>query len=473
VAVEKDKWIATEWVAIRHLLGARDELSTWLCGTSIRDAGNFLLGDPCCDRIVFNPPPFEEVCHKDEPTGLRAKYLIEVAKVSSRLSTGDVLILVLAGHGDKNGVFMIGDEKADCELRKEELEVVLEGTKGDVLLINTSCYSGSWESPSWKLIAAAGAGQEAQSISVSGSGECRGGFFSNALIAEYAHEFMITAPCPASVDNNGNRALQHPHDFGPDKMVIPSRILPKLTLQNVSDWIRQLRNDMGGTYTAADITFIPCTQDVPHALPFLPLDAPTANLHRLPCAPPSPSADHASFSAVSAILQPQLRTDQQMKLSPLDEHELLTRAASLLRSKPIQTAKETSTILECWGVVHGPDHGRILDDATKCQLLVRLRNRALYEARALRLAKALGWNRAVEELGTPQGRQEPMFSLQTRAEASGCFVKSFIIQESPRRSWVNVAGWLARVWESSGCPVVEKVEWELALRESLRILSSL
>src|SRR5258707_306604 len=255
VAVERDKWIATEWVAIRHLLGARDELSTWLCGTSIRDGGNFLLGDPCCDRIVFNPPPFEEVCHKDKPTGLRAKYLIEVAKASSRLSTGDVLILVLAGHGDKNGVFMIGDEKADCELRKEELEVALEGTKGDVLLINTSCYSGSWESPSWKLIAAAGAGQEAQSISVSGSGECRGGFFSNALIAEYAHEFMITAPCPASVDDNGNRALQHPHDFGPDKMVIPSRILPKLTLQNVSDWIRQLRNDMGGTYTAADITF--------------------------------------------------------------------------------------------------------------------------------------------------------------------------------------------------------------------------
>ena len=93
---------------------------------------------------------------------------------------------------------------------------------------------------------------------------------------------MISAPYPASVDNNGNRALQHPHDFGPDKMVIPSRILLKLTLQNVSDWIRQLRNDMGGTYTAADITFIPCTQDVPHTLPFLPLDVPPANLHRLP-----------------------------------------------------------------------------------------------------------------------------------------------------------------------------------------------
>ena len=100
---------------------------------------------------------------------------------------------------------MIGDEKVDCELQKEELEVTLEGTKGDV---NTSCYSGSWESPSWKLIAAAGAGQEAQSISVSGSGVCRGGFFSNALIAEYAHEFMITAPCPASVDDNGNHKGQ-------------------------------------------------------------------------------------------------------------------------------------------------------------------------------------------------------------------------------------------------------------------------
>ncbi|KAF8228572.1 hypothetical protein L208DRAFT_1403557, partial [Tricholoma matsutake] len=345
------------------------------------------------------------------------------------LSTGNVLILILVGHGDENGAFIISDEKADCELRKGELEAIIGGTKGDVLLIHTLCFSGSWESPSWKLIAAAGADQEAQSISVLGSGECRGGFFLNALIMEHAHEFMITAPCPTSVDNNGNQALQHPHDFGPDKMVIPSRILPKLTLQNVTDWIPQLRNDMGGTYTAADITFIPCTQDIPHALPFLPLDGLTANLHCLPSAPPSPSADHASFSA----------------LSPLDEHELLTRAA----------------ILECWEVVHGPDHGWILDDATE--------NRALYEARALRLVKMLGWNRAAEELGTPQGRQELMFSLQTQAEARGCFVKSFIINESPHRSWVNVAGWLARVWESSGCPVVKKVEWEVALRESLHI----
>ena len=281
-----------------------------MCGTSIHDAGNFLLGNPCCDRIVFSLPPFEEVCHKDDPTSLRAKYIGQVAKVSSRLSTGDVLILVLAGHSDENGAFIIGDEMADCELRKGELEAVLGGTKGDVLLINTSCFSGSWESPSWKLIAAAGADQEAQSISVLGFGECRGGFFSNALIAEHAHEFMITAPCPASVDNDGNRALQHPHNFGPDKMVIPSHILLKLTLQNVSDWICQLRNDMGCVYTAADITFIPCTQNIPHTLLFLPLDAPTANLHRLPCALPSPSADHASFSAVSTILQPQLRTDQ-------------------------------------------------------------------------------------------------------------------------------------------------------------------
>lgn len=461
--------MATDFVAIRHLLGVRDDLSTWLCGTSIRGAGNFLLGDPCCDRIVFNPPPFEEVCHEDDPTSLRARYIIEVAKVSSRLSTGDILVLVLAGHGEDNGAFVIGDEKTSCELRKGELEAALRGTKGNVVLINTACYSGSWESASWDLIAAAGADQQAQSLSVSGSGECRGGFFTNALIAEHAREFTISAPCPASVDKYGNRATQHPHGFGPDKTVIPSRIFPIPSLQNVLDWIHQLRNDMGGAYTAADIKFVPCTPDIPHSLPFLPLDAPTANLHRLPCAPPSPSADHASFSAVSAILQRPSPTDQPSKLSPLDEDELVTRAANLLQSTLIQTAKETWTVLECWEVVHGPNDGRTLDDASKWRLLVRLRNRALYEARAMKLAENLGWRRAVEELGAPRGKQRPMFSLQTRAEVNGCYVKAFIIKESSHRSWASVAGWLARVWESSGCPVVEKVDWEFALRQSLCI----
>ena len=94
--------------------------------------------------IVFSLPPFEEVCHKHNPTGLHAEYIGKVAKVSSRLSTGNVLVLVLAGHSNENGAFIISNEKADCELQKGELEAVLAGTKGDVLLINTSCFSGSW-----------------------------------------------------------------------------------------------------------------------------------------------------------------------------------------------------------------------------------------------------------------------------------------------------------------------------------------
>ena len=69
-------------------------------------------------RILFSSPPFEEVCHKDNPTGLHAKYIGKIAKVSSRLSTGNVLVLVLAGHSNENGPFIIGDEKADCEFQR-------------------------------------------------------------------------------------------------------------------------------------------------------------------------------------------------------------------------------------------------------------------------------------------------------------------------------------------------------------------
>jgi hypothetical protein len=55
-----DLWMATDFVVLKELIRAPDDLSRWLCGTSIR-MQDFLLGDPACDRIIFDCPPFEDV----------------------------------------------------------------------------------------------------------------------------------------------------------------------------------------------------------------------------------------------------------------------------------------------------------------------------------------------------------------------------------------------------------------------------
>ena len=210
-----DHWMATHFVVLRELIGDCNDRNIWLCGTSIRSEP-FLLGDPACDRIVFDPPLFETV-YEGPPFTLRAMYLAAVTKAALSLSEGDVLVPVLAGHGEPGGVFRVGGDEDgnDCsKLRKGELEASLCNTNATVWLISTACYSGAWESPKWTLLAAAQAEEEAPSLAISASEKVRGGFFANALMAHHADEFKLAAPCPALVDNNGNCGQQRPHDFG-------------------------------------------------------------------------------------------------------------------------------------------------------------------------------------------------------------------------------------------------------------------
>jgi hypothetical protein len=147
------------------------------------------------------------------------------------------MVLVLVGHGEEGGKFVIGDKDHNCRLTKLDLEASVRRTKAKVWLISTACYSREWESPFWSLLAAAEPGQGAPSLAVSGSEKARGGFLVNALLAKPAHAFNLNGPCPASVDNHGNRGQQHPHDFGPNKPVKPSRCSLMRSLTYVMEWI--------------------------------------------------------------------------------------------------------------------------------------------------------------------------------------------------------------------------------------------
>ena len=59
-------WQATDFVALRELMGARQDKSLWFCSTSLRASGKFLFGDPACDRIQFPPPDFETVVSAEQ-----------------------------------------------------------------------------------------------------------------------------------------------------------------------------------------------------------------------------------------------------------------------------------------------------------------------------------------------------------------------------------------------------------------------
>ena len=473
-----DHWMATDFVVLRELIGDRDHRNIWLCGTSIL-LQTFLLGDPACDRMIFDPPLFETVCEKP-PAVLRYKYLTEVTKAALTLSEEDVLVLILAGHGELGSVFKIGDEDGNaCELTKAELEESLGDTKATVWLISTARYSGAWESPKWTLLAAAQADEEAPSLVVPASEKVRGGFFANALVAQHADEFKLIAPCPTSVDDNRNRGQQHPHDFGPGKSVRPSRSTPKRSLDDVRDWIHSWRDRIGWVYTSASLCFRPClpaSNSEAHSMPFRSLKSQTAALYRFQCVAPSTAGSETpSFSAnmkpVGSSLPHSDSIKPTLKLSTENEQLLISLAQNLLRFKPIQTARETTTIVMCYRVLRGNNP---LNDAEKGRLLLVLKNRKQYQELAVAIAKSLGWGKFVDELGRPDGEQtqlSAMFGLQQKAEASGCLV-AVLIQRHSLGRYSGAAGWLARIWEAAGSSSIASRDWKLAVERS-RITNSL
>ncbi|KAF8220382.1 hypothetical protein L208DRAFT_760611 [Tricholoma matsutake] len=86
------------------------------------------------------------------------------------------------------------------------------------MLINTDCSSGSPAISYWTLLAAAGADRLAPSMAESGSGGFR------RVSRRFLHQCTnyrackriftsVKASCTASLDENGNRGQQHPHDF--------------------------------------------------------------------------------------------------------------------------------------------------------------------------------------------------------------------------------------------------------------------
>ncbi|KAF8228268.1 hypothetical protein L208DRAFT_1292530 [Tricholoma matsutake] len=471
---QDDHWMAIDFVALRHLIGARDNHSEWLCRTTIRTNRGFFLGDPACDRIVFNPPPFETV-FSGPPRILALKYLFAVNKASSLLSAGDTLVLVLVGHGDADNQhsFFVGDNSNSYyQLAKNDLEEAVHATKGHILLISTACFSGSWKSQYWTLLAAAKAEQEAPSIVESGSNEFRGGFFTNSLLAEYADEFKIRPPYPGSVDETGQRAEQKEHDFGPTNAIHPSPCLPKRSLQAILNWMHRFRDDIGRTYMSADMVFDPCSNE-PHKLPFVSLISATEPFHRLTCIPPSLPDDSSSSHSTAccpAILSPPPQNTLELSVtwSASEEAELVALAADFLLYMPPTITSERGPIILCRTVMFDQKHScETLSLAMKRNLLSQLKKRECHRKLALAIAMNLGWEKAVQDIGGPGGKQRQLgtrLDLRRQAEVNRCLVSMLLIPE--KAQWAGAAGWLARIWEAAGCPIVFPNEWKMAIEQS-------
>jgi hypothetical protein len=421
------------------------------------------MGDPACDRILFNPPQFEEI-HSGPPSRLFLEYLLAVKSTAATLSPNDKLVLVLAGHGRQcDGAFVIGNKDNNIHLEKYQLEQVVNGTRAKVFLINTACFSGQWTSPHWTLLAGAESDDEAVSIAQSNSDEFRGGIFTNALIAQHADEFCIRAPRPAVIDSLGIRGKQHDHDFGPNTGAVTSRRSPSRSLADVLVWMNEFRNHLGRCYTNTEFIISPCSPSAPHQLPLAPLQDSPPSLQFLHCVPPSPR-DSESLSAVahtgSTIHSSTLPDKTITTMTADDETDLMKLTNDFQLFPPPHVSSELSAIRQCSLALKGR-----LSPVQKVELLQELRERNCQRHRALKIATRLGWTRAIQKLGDPFGKQIQEVSqlrLRQEAECSGCFTSILETGVSYQR-WNGAAGWLARIWEDSGRPNVSLDDWHSAV----------
>ncbi|KAL6306421.1 hypothetical protein BKA93DRAFT_824250 [Sparassis latifolia] len=285
-----DHWIATDFVVLRTLMDALPDRSSWFCQSSFRDhpPWEILLGHPNADRIVFEPPPFEEIV--PDPVALRTRFFHSVINAATVLSRHDELVLVLTGHGTReDGWIWLGvcEDGDNVFLKKEEVELLLDGALCQVILFVTSCYSGHWTSPRWTLHAACQANQVAKSLRKSRSQMFRGGIFVSSLLFAHTAAFSIQAPQPGLVGINGKHDAQSAHNFGPDSHTLPRPIQQTLpTFQALMDHFKA-RVQSPGTQQNFLIDNVIWDEHSHHNLPLRHLTNDPGSLQRSKCLPPS------------------------------------------------------------------------------------------------------------------------------------------------------------------------------------------
>ncbi|KAF8516165.1 hypothetical protein BU17DRAFT_51089 [Hysterangium stoloniferum] len=472
--MKNDHWQATDFVAMKTLIGCPDERAFWLCGTDIRSGPGFLFGDPDCDRIIFDSPPFETMMDTSTLSKLQefaTTFKTKLTKLALQLKPADTLCIVLCGHGcEDGGNLIIGDKTTQITMTKHELEIAIEGCHAEILLFSTACYSGQWTSQSWSLFAVAGEDQESVSITKSQSGNFRGGFFTNALLIEHFDHFNLCAPRPGPlqiIHNTGFQEQQPQHDCGPAVKSQANFPLTRIVPDTLA-WLHALRDHIGKIYVSADFTFIPCKENSKWNPPFQSLIK-SQEIQNSPLSGPNPIVDLPSLNGANShlglchLLHHCVSLERVATVLSLAEESELSELCKSHTRQPAFTSGAENTLTTS-STLLSPLTGQ-----EKADLLVALRERKFYHLLAIGIAHKLGWDDAITRLGLPTGPQHglpPMWALQRSAENHGYILSQLTVKKNYGYRWGGAAGWLARIWEAAGKPSAGPGVWDSVMKQS-------
>ncbi len=125
---------------------------------------------------------------------LAAEALHAIRNIVPTIKEGELLVIILCGHGDPEGNFFAGEDI----LTKGALEKFVDLCKGKILVVSTARYSGLWKSDSWELVAVAAADEQSTSVVPSAFDQFRGSIFTSALPAEHYNNSGVAMPSPGT-----------------------------------------------------------------------------------------------------------------------------------------------------------------------------------------------------------------------------------------------------------------------------------
>jgi hypothetical protein len=457
----------------------------WLCGTDIRSGPGFLLRDPNCDRFVFDPPPFEKVFDTTGPdaylklNSFKSAYIRRVIETASQLTSGDMLCLVICGHGLPDGRVVVGDAEAKTLLVKSNLEDAVRSCKAEVHLLITACYGGRWTSPYWSLFAAVASHQQPISITESHSGNFRGGVFTMCLLAEHADQHSLRVPKPdlwRLEENDGvhhyfqGQQAGHGLDLRYFGQYLPTHRRLGRAPPEALTWLHELSDHVEKTYPSAEFTFVPCQQGTAWRPSFVDMTKLPSIQHCECRGSRSNSNVNNSGKAQDSLLGSFQADSVDVPLLSNEDKELHQLAEDHNTFLPPPSLSETMLAINCAALLD-PDHQprKRLTAKAKDRMLKSLQLRLTYRCLSLVIAQKLGWEKAIEDVGLPfetQRQLGPDIPLQLRAIENGYALDMLYSHKYNSAPWVGGGSWLARVWKAAGEPTIRRSDWEIVLTES-------
>jgi hypothetical protein len=105
--------------------------------------------------MSFTPDPFRTAVNGTAGTASgAAETFVESVRIAAwKIGYGESLVVVLVAHGEQGtGNIEISMTDADaCRMRKEQIQLAVQGCKSDVTVINTACHYRHWTNSSWGI----------------------------------------------------------------------------------------------------------------------------------------------------------------------------------------------------------------------------------------------------------------------------------------------------------------------------------